>query len=113
MGDLKPENILLSSESEAKIIDFGSAKSFANGEQLTTKVFTTYYVAPEVLTRKEKPYTELCDVWSLGVILYMLLCGRLPFKGDDDMETMKKVKKGKYSLEPSDVWSYVSADAVD
>lgn len=115
--DLKPENFLLSrkaddGEKTVKLIDFGSAKSYANGEELTTKVFTVHYVAPEVLTRQAKPYTEVCDVWSLGVVLFLLLSGRPPFSGKDDMTIMKAIKKGNYSLEPESVWQHVSVDAV-
>lgn len=118
--DLKPENFLMSEnrssaygEKIVKLIDFGSAKSFVHGEELITKVFTIHYVAPEILTRKEMPYTEVCDVWSLGVILYLLLAGRPPFSGEDDMTIMKAIKKGKYSMQPESVWCDVSADAIE
>jgi calcium-dependent protein kinase len=116
--DLKPENFLLTRkvddrEKIVKLIDFGHSKSFANGEVLTTKVFTVHYVAHEVLNRQPKPYTEVCDVWSLGVILFLLLAGRPPFNGEDDMAVMKAVKKGKYEMQPESVWNLVSGDAVD
>lgn len=116
--DLKPENFLLSRKVEdeskvVKLIDFGSAKSYLNGAELTTKVFTVHYVAPEILTRKTIPYTEVCDVWSLGVILFLLLAGRPPFGGEDDMAIMKAIKKGRYVMAPESVWSNVSSDAVE
>lgn len=56
---------------------------------------TAYYIAPEVLN---SDYNEKCDIWSIGVILYILLCGRPPFDGNDDREIVKNVKVGAYSL---------------
>jgi calcium-dependent protein kinase len=81
--DLKPENLLLESKeknAQIKIIDFGTSKVFAGegGKKMNQKLGTPYYVAPEVLKRK---YDEKCDVWSCGVILYILLVGYPPFAG--------------------------------
>ena len=56
---------------------------------------TAYYIAPEVLGGK---YDEKCDIWSLGVILYILLSGEPPFPGDTDSEIIEKVRKGKYNF---------------
>jgi len=74
--DLKPENVLFkdkSDDSEIKIIDFGlSRHDDENAGVMNTKVGTPYYVAPEVLKRR---YTKACDLWSIGVIAYILLCG--------------------------------------
>lgn len=80
--DLKPENMLLSSagiESELKVIDFGLATHIKPNEVLTRHVGTPYYIAPEVL---EKRYNRACDLWSIGVITFTLLCGFPPFWGD-------------------------------
>lgn len=61
---------------------------------------TAYYIAPEVLEGK---YTELCDIWSIGVILYIMLSGKPPFNGKNDREILKHVKESNYSLK-GDVW---------
>jgi len=78
--DLKPENFLFKDESEhaeIKIIDFGlSRHDDENSGIMNTKVGTPYYVAPEVLSRC---YTKACDMWSVGVISYILLCGYAKF----------------------------------
>ena len=67
-----------------KIIDFGTSTEFDRGrETLKTTHGTSYYIAPEVL---KKSYDERCDVWSIGVMLYILLSGKPPFDGDDDQE---------------------------
>ena len=65
-----------------KIIDFGTSCVFGK-EPLTEMHGTSYYIAPEIL---KNSYNEKCDVWSIGVILYILLSGRPPFDGDDDQE---------------------------
>lgn len=75
--DLKPENVLYESTKEGaavKLVDFGASCTLA--KHLKETLGTPYYIAPEVLL---KNYDEKCDVWSCGVILYMLLCGYPPF----------------------------------
>jgi len=74
---------------------------------MTTRAGTLYYVSPEVLLGK---YDELCDVWSLGVVLYVLLSGFPPFSGDNDLEIMKAVKKAEYNFDSSE-WDNVSKEA--
>lgn len=61
---------------------------------------TAYYIAPEVL---ESKYTKACDLWSIGVILYILLSGRPPFSGKNDKEILRAVREGNYSLK-GDLW---------
>lgn len=76
---------------------------------MTQTYGTAYYIAPEVLNSE---YNEKCDVWSVGVILYILLSGRPPFDGSDDREIVKSVKVGQYSLNGSE-WKNVSKEALD
>lgn len=111
--DLKPENFLFVSKDEnaqVKIIDFGLSRHEAAGEGvMRTKVGTPYYVAPEVL---KKQYTKSCDMWSIGVIAYILLCGYPPFYGDSDNQIFDSVKAGKFDF-PSPEWDTISEDAKD
>jgi len=93
--DLKPENILIeyitNNKIDVKIIDFG-ASVFHDPKKFHTEKFgTVYYVAPEVLAGR---YDYKCDVWSLGIILFVLLCGEAPFAGKNDAEILAKIKIG-------------------
>ncbi|CAE7257976.1 CPK2 [Symbiodinium sp. CCMP2592] len=108
--DVKPENFLFhdpSAESQLKIIDFGLACQFEPGVKMSTKAGTAYYVAPEVL---KGGYDEKCDVWSAGVISFVLLCGFPPFAGDKDPEILKKVKTGTFEFR-SPEWDPISQGA--
>lgn len=85
--DLKLENILVDKSGEIKIIDFGLSKQRnRNLRQFRTKVGTPNYVAPEVIVSDK--YGFECDVWSLGVILYILLSGFTPFGGKNTVDTL-------------------------
>lgn len=110
--DLKPENILFSSQSpEAvlKIIDFGFADYFFDNTKLTASLGTCYYVAPEVINGS---YDCKCDIWSLGVILYILLVGFPPFNGANDDAIFSKIRLGVYSLDHKE-WKNISETAKD
>jgi hypothetical protein len=115
--DIQLDNFLLAddkplSEAKVKLIDFTTAKFFgADHAPLKTKICTPSYVAKEILTRKEVPYTEKVDIWSLGVCFFIMLSGSPPFSGSDDMETLKKVKKGSFKFEPEDRWAPVPDEA--
>jgi len=74
---------------------------------LHTKAGTPYYVAPEVLHGR---HDHQCDIWSAGVIMYILLCGYPPFHGNSDASILKKVLKGQYAYDPVD-WNHISQDA--
>ena len=84
------------------MIDFGTSHVFEEqNHEMHHTYGTAYYIAPEVLEGK---YTEKCDLWSIGVILYIMLSGRPPFKGNNDREILKKVMVGKYTLD-GELWS--------
>jgi len=106
--DLKPENFLFSSKDEnavIKIIDFGlSRHDDVQAGIMNTKVGTPYYVAPEVLNRE---YTKSCDIWSIGVITYILLCGYPPFYGDTDNQIFESVRTARFEF-PSPDWDGIS-----
>jgi len=109
--DLKPENILLDTAKNdiIKIIDWGTARFYEKNKKMNKVSGTPYYIAPEVLFEK---YDEKCDVWSCGVIMYILLCGYPPFNGDNDNEILNKIKVGKFVF-PAEEWSGISEEAKD
>jgi len=113
--DFKLENLLLRDEGDdldacvVKIVDFGLARTFKAGQSMKSLVGTPYYVAPEVLAGS---YTQACDIWSCGVVAYILLCGSPPFRGETDAETLALVRKGKVKFD-GEVWAAVSEDAKD
>lgn len=116
--DIKPENFLLCVPGKRwcpveqciiKIIDFGVAKRFEEGQYMTTAVGTPFYVAPQVL---DGQYTQSCDLWSCGVITYILLCGYPPFQGDTETELIPAIRSGVFYF-PEEEWDVVSDDAKD
>jgi len=113
--DLKPENLLVEGEEEdsiVKIADFGFAKSFGGetGEKLMTSCGSPGYVAPEILTAES--YDKSVDMWSVGVILYILLSGYPPFYADSAPALFKKIMDVKYDFDDS-VWDDISDSAKD
>eukprot|EP00803_Ostreobium_quekettii_P001566 evm.model.scf_1195.4 EVM.evm.TU.scf_1195.4 scf_1195:38509-47423(+) len=109
--DLKPENFLLSEEgpgAQLKITDFGLSVFFKDGETFTDLVGSAFYVAPEVLHRMG--YCQQADIWSCGVILYILLSGFPPFWGETEDAIFNSVKKEEVDL-TSDPWPRISDDA--
>jgi calcium-dependent protein kinase len=97
--DLKLENFLFESQapdSQMKLIDFGLSQHFEEDQVIVAPVGTPYYVAPEVLSGA---YNNKCDVWSIGVIAFMLLSGTPPFYGKDDLGTLRSVKAGIVTFE--------------
>ncbi|KRX08642.1 Protein kinase-like domain [Pseudocohnilembus persalinus] len=110
--DLKPENLIFDSKKEnanLKVIDFGTSKKLDITRKLTSRLGTPYYIAPEVL---KKNYDEKCDIWSCGVILYILLCGYPPFNGSSEEAILKSVEEGKVIFDKED-WAEVSDGAKD
>ena len=137
--DLKPENFIMVSKNDPftlKIIDFGLSRTFNNCDSppaqgvlsqstldpnrsgkgrrqtravLKTKAGTPFYIAPEVLTGN---YNEKCDVWSAGVILYILFCGYPPFYGENNKEILDAVKSGKLDFSTPE-WKDKSKVSID
>jgi calcium-dependent protein kinase len=110
--DLKPENILIeykdmSDFHKIKIIDFGTAKIFEKNTKYNKVIGSAYYMAPEVINCS---YNEKCDLWSCGVILYILLCLSPPFPGGSSLEIQNRIKSGIYDLSGSE-WDDVSDSA--
>jgi calcium-dependent protein kinase len=113
--DLKLENILLKSKKkdqvEIRLADFGLSKKHdeVTEEDMTELVGTNYYVAPEVL---DHHYNKSCDLWSIGVITYVLLCGRPPFSGKTDQEIFHHIKSDTLNF-PAEQWDGVSEECKD
>lgn len=131
--DIKLENVLFSSMGAGgdggkarrvlKLCDFGLSKVFGTGEQLETMCGSPQYVAPEILaiaTGELAQYTPAVDVWSVGVLVYILLCGYSPFDVEDDTGAaqdgdaalFQRIRGGQYSLDEPE-WHDVSAEAKD
>ena len=111
--DLKPENILIESSEEKnkdffniKVIDFGTCEILKK-KKLTEQIGTSFYIAPEVL---KNGYNEKCDLWSCGVILYILLCGSPPFYGKNEKEIFRKILDGNFTFRHK-IWNKISIEA--
>ena len=111
--DLKPENILIESSEEKdkeyfhiKVIDFGTCEILKK-KKLTEQIGTSFYIAPEVL---KNGYNEKCDLWSCGIILYILLCGSPPFYGKNEKDIFKKILDGNFTFRHK-IWNKVSTEA--
>lgn len=117
--DLKPENILLKSKkgpgqqnsADIKLADFGFARYLPkDGKGCTTACGTPGYVAPEIIVGM--PYTTSVDVWSLGIIVYILLCGYPPFYHNQQNKLFQLIRKAKYEFD-SPYWDNISESAKD
>ncbi|XP_061371236.1 phosphoenolpyruvate carboxylase kinase 1-like [Gastrolobium bilobum] len=108
--DIKPDNILFDDNNRLKLADLGSAEIFKEDEPMSGVVGTPHYVAPEVLAGRD--YTEKIDVWSAGVVLYVMLAGFPPFRGDSPVEIFEAVLRANLRF-PSRVFSSVSSVAKD
>ena len=112
--DLKPENLLYLNQgpeekNPIKVIDFGLSQVISPDKKLKTKVGTAYYVSPEILRGS---YSEKCDIWSAGVILYILLSGDPPFNGPSDISIYKKIMEMTFDF-PEKKWANISNEAKD
>eukprot|EP01103_Thecamoeba_quadrilineata_P008131 TRINITY_DN17908_c0_g1_i1.p1 TRINITY_DN17908_c0_g1~~TRINITY_DN17908_c0_g1_i1.p1 ORF type:complete len:887 (+),score=156.99 TRINITY_DN17908_c0_g1_i1:106-2766(+) len=102
--DLKIENLLFDSDHNIKIIDFGLSNMISPGEKLNTFCGSPNYAAPELILKQEYFGPEV-DIWSLGVVLYVFVCGRLPFNESDFFKLYAKILKSDYVLP-----GYISPD---
>ncbi|KAJ8658355.1 hypothetical protein O0I10_006040 [Lichtheimia ornata] len=111
--DMKPENLLFKTpdeDAELVICDFGIAKQSDDTSMLHTVCGSPLYVAPEVLKREN--YGAPVDLWAVGVITYMLLCGYQPFQAEDQVELMDEITNAKYEFHER-YWRNISQDAKD
>ena len=105
--DLKPENLLINSKNILKIADFGLSNMYKNNELLSTDCGSPCYASPEMLSG-EKYLGLNSDIWSSGIILYTMLCGKLPFEDKNNDILYQKIKEGKFSIP-----EFLSEDAKD
>jgi calcium/calmodulin-dependent protein kinase I len=111
--DLKPENLLFRTEdpdSDIMVADFGLSKLINDDMALETACGTPNYVAPEIL--EQKGYGKAVDMWSVGIITYIMLCGYPPFHHDNDTVLFKKIMSGVFQFDQA-YWSAVSDSAKD
>ncbi|KAM0944951.1 putative protein kinase CAMK-CDPK family [Dioscorea sansibarensis] len=108
--DVKPENVVFDAEGRVRLVDFGSAGWIGDGGGMRGLVGTPYYVAPEVVRGEE--YGEKVDVWSAGVVLYIMLGGVPPFHGETVAEIFEAVRRANLRF-PSRVFHKVSPAAKD
>ncbi|EOD18265.1 hypothetical protein EMIHUDRAFT_461387 [Emiliania huxleyi CCMP1516] len=119
--DLKAENLVFSAKGspQIKCIDFGGACTCTPDQMLTGLVGTPQYVAPEVVTGfgevnpTDEPYGKGCDLWSMGVLLYVMLSKTMPFRAKQVDALLRQVVKGRFAFQPDERWRHVSADAKD
>ena len=111
--DLKPENILIKKDEDGfyrvKVCDFGTSKAFKIGDMQKQLVGSAYYIAPEVINKK---YNLKCDLWSCGVIMFVLLTKKPPFGGRTDAMIMQNIQIGKYKSELLDEYSPYAKELV-
>ena len=111
-GNKKNDSIIDEDDDEfikIKIIDFGTSNYIKDNKNLTLKVGSPYYIAPEVL---KKNYNKKCDIWSAGIILYVMLIGKLPFHGKNTEELLNNISKGVYKKSGPE-WEAISSNAKD
>ncbi|EGV64116.1 Calcium/calmodulin-dependent protein kinase type I [Yamadazyma tenuis] len=111
--DIKAENILFQTKTSTNILlaDFGSARVLSSSEKLYNRCGTLSYMAPQTLNKSG--YSFEADMWAVGVLVYFMLCGYMPFDCETDEETMEAITKGDYMFEPTSYWNHISSAAKD
>ena len=113
--DLRPQSFLFATHeihAELKLINFGLSNKYcekSETEQKSKKVRSRYYTAPEVMRGE---YGLKCDIWSLGVIMYVMLSGNIPFAGDNTETVLANIQSGRFDLRDR-VWKNISPSGVD
>jgi len=111
--DLKPQNLLLTSKEDdahVKVTDFGFARRVHTPQSLTSRCGTPTFVAPEIL--KNIPHDQSADLWSIGVIVYILLVGYAPFMKDSQAELFQQIRTGNWDFHRKD-WENISKEALE
>ena len=112
--DLKPENILMTSDGDdgdIRILDFGLSKISTPNEKCTEPYGTLTYCAPEIIL--DEPYNKQVDMWSLGVMTYLMVSGRLPFNSDDENKIARKIAFEQPDYCVHSCWKNISSECVD
>lgn len=110
--DIKPENILIEDPQKLliKITDFGFAKYFNEKDKMKEVLGSPIYMPPEIVDQKN--YDEKVDIWSTGVVVYIMLCGKIPFEGRDKQSVYESIKTKEPNMSTSD-WLKISENAKD
>ena len=109
--DIKPENIIIIDEKNLyiKLIDFGSCEIFSEGNKETNRrLGTPSYVSPEIINGEK--YSYECDIWAMGILMYFLLSGKVPFDGFNQNDIFNSIKNKKISFD-DEIWNNISLDA--
>ena len=112
--DMKPENILLYDDKhplQVKIADFGLATQFQEGQKFKEKIGSPIYMAPEIL--RSEAYDMKIDIWGVGVIAHILLCGCPPFDGESEEDVKIAIQKSKPSFGSKRIKKHLSKEAID
>jgi calcium-dependent protein kinase len=112
--DLKPENILMTSDGDdgdIRILDFGLSKISTPNERCTEPYGTLTYCAPEIIL--DEPYNKEVDMWSLGVMTYLMVSGKLPFNSDDENKIARLIAFEQPDFAVSSCWKTISKECVD
>ena len=112
--DLKPENVLMTSDKDdgdIRILDFGLSKISIPNEKCTEPYGTLTYCAPEIIL--DEPYNKEVDMWSLGVMTYLMVSGRLPFNSEDENKIARKIAFDEPDFEKNSCWKTLSSECID